>query len=402
MDLKPGYKQSEAGIIPDDWDVKTVGESFEILNNLRFPISQKVREKMVGPYPYYGPTSIQGYINEHRIEGEYTLIGEDGDHFLKWRDMPMTLLVSGKFNVNNHAHVIKGSKNLTTWFHYFFSHKDITQYLTRQGAGRYKLTKKALMDIPCALPHLSEQRVVVAALSDVDALITALDRLIAKKRDLKQAVMEELLTGKRRLPGFSEKWDVKLLGELSEMGSGGTPPSSNPAFYGGDISWVSISDMTKCGKFISKTDRTLSAAGLNNSAAQMFPKGTVLYAMYASLGECSIARVPLCSSQAILGIRIRAGLDNEFLYYFLTSIKAQVKTMGQHGTQANLNKGMVQRFQLLLPPLPEQTAIASIISDMDSEIVVLESQREKTRALKQGMVHELLTGRIRLVQRGET
>jgi type I restriction enzyme S subunit len=119
--------------------------------------------------------------------------------------------------------------------------------------------------------------------------------------------------------------------------------------------------------------------------------------MYASLGECSIAGISLCSSQAILGIRPKDKLNGEFLYYFLTSLKAIVKTLGQQGTQANLNKGMVQDFRLSLPPLPEQTAIAEVLTEMDGELAVLEQQLEKTRALKQAMMQELLTGRTRLV-----
>ncbi len=119
-DCPKGYKQTEVGVIPEDWNVAPVGQGFEVCNNLRLPISQAEREKMPGPFPYYGPTSIQGYINEYRVEGEYALIGEDGDHFLKWQDQPMTQLVAGRFNVNNHAHLVKGTKNVTAWFYYYF------------------------------------------------------------------------------------------------------------------------------------------------------------------------------------------------------------------------------------------------------------------------------------------
>jgi type I restriction enzyme S subunit len=243
---------------------------------------------------------------------------------------------------------------------------------------------------------ISEQRAIADALSDVDGLLAALDRLIAKKRDLKQAAMQQLLTGQLRLPGFHGEWEVKRLGDLAEMGSGGTPSSSNPDYYDGDIPWVSISDMTKGGKVITSTDRSLTRKGLANSAAQMFLKYTVLYAMYASLGECSIAGVSLCSSQAILGIRPKDNkLGAEFLYYLLTSM-----TLGQQGTQANLNKGMVQDFLLPLPALPEQTAIAEVLTDMDAELAALEQRRDKTRLLKQAVMQELLTGRTRLVPPG--
>jgi type I restriction enzyme S subunit len=231
----------------------------------------------------------------------------------------------------------------------------------------------------------------------VDALLGGLDRLIAKKRDLRQAGMQQLLAGQTRLAGFHGEWEVKRLGELADMASGGTPSTSVSAYYDGDIPWVSISDMTKGGKVILGTDRNLTRDGFASCAAQMFPIGTVLYAMYASLGECSVAGIPLCSSQAILGIRPKDTLNGEFLYYFLTFLKPRIGALGQHGTQANLNKGMVQDIGLLLPSLSEQTEIAEVLSDMDAELAALEAQRDKTHALKQAMMQELLTGRTRLV-----
>ncbi len=244
---------------------------------------------------------------------------------------------------------------------------------------------------------LPEQRAIAKALGDVDALLGALDRLIAKKRDLKQAAMQQLLTGRRRLPGFRGEWDEVRLGQVADMRSGGTPPSSVAAYYDGDIPWASISDMTKGGKVLLSTDRNLSRAGFANCAVQMLPTGTVLYAMYASLGECSIAGISLCSSQAILGIRPKDKLNGDFLYYYLLALKPKVKMLGQQGTQANLNKQMVQDFRLVLPSLREQVAIAEVLSDMDAELEKLEQRRDKTRALKQGMMQELLTGRTRLV-----
>ncbi|OAG66860.1 hypothetical protein A7D17_03830 [Xanthomonas floridensis] len=254
-----------------------------------------------------------------------------------------------------------------------------------------------LLKMNFIVPPLPEQRAIANVLSDVGALLDGLDRLIAKKRAIKQAAMQQLLTGNTRLPGFTGKWEVKRLGSLAEMGSGGTPLSSVPAYYGGDIPWVSISDMTKEGGVISSTERNLTALGLANSAAQIFPVNTVLYAMYASLGECSIAGISVCTSQAILGIVVKSDLDFLFLYHYLTSLKSFIKNLGQQGTQSNLNKGMVQDFRINVPAIAEQTAIAEVLSDMDAEIAALETRRIKARALKQAMMQELLTGRTRLV-----
>jgi type I restriction enzyme S subunit len=251
------------------------------------------------------------------------------------------------------------------------------------GSSQKALTIVALKNLSLALPPLPEQRAIATALSEVDGLIRAQEQLIAKKRDLKQAAMQQLLTAQHRLPGFSGEWVTKRLGEIAEMGSGGTPPSGVPAYYDGDIPWVSIADMTKRGALITATDRNLTEKGLLNSAAKIFPAGTVLYAIYASIGECSIAGIDLCSSQAILGIRPKKDLRNRYLYYFLTSKKEEVKKLGQQGTQANLNKGIVQDFKLPIPPLPEQTAIAEVLSEQDEELAALEARLAKTRALKQ-------------------
>src|SRR5437016_8442034 len=154
----------------------------------------------------------------------------------------MTLLVNGKFNVNNHAHLVKGVRNLTSWFYYYFQNRDITSYLTRQGAGRYKLTKNTLITIPCPLPSPSEQRIIVAALSDMDALISSLDRLIAKKRNIKQATMQQLLTGKTRLPGFSGEWKVRKFGEIFQFLNTANNSRSDLS-ENGDIKYIHYGDI---------------------------------------------------------------------------------------------------------------------------------------------------------------
>ncbi len=409
----PGYKQTDVGVIPVEWGVARFSELFEFRNGVN---ADKGAYGRGIQFINVLEVITKGHLRAPDIPGKVSLTKSAIDSYAVRRgdllfnrtsetqeEVGLTAVYLDDEPVVFGGFVIRGRPRTAavdvSFSGYAFRAPSIrSQIIARgQGAIRANVGQGDLRQILTALPPLPEQRVIAQALSDADALIESLEQLLAKKRHLKQGAMQELLTGKKRLPGFSGEWEAKRLGDLAEMGSGGTPPSINPAFYDGDIPWVSISDMTKCGKLISTTDRNLSAAGLNNSSAQMCPAGTVLYAMYASLGECSIAGVPLCSSQAILGIKAKSSLDNEFLYYFMTSIRARVKTMGQQGTQANLNKGMVQGFHLRLPPRPEQTAIAAILSDMDAEIAALEAKLAKARALKQGMMQELLTGRIRLV-----
>ena len=145
-----------------NWELMKVRDCMQICNNARNPISEADRKSIQGEFPYYGPTGILDNLDHHNFDGQYVLIGEDGDHFLKYRTMPMTQLVSGKFNVNNHAHVLKGTELVTTeWFYFYFLHAWIYKFLTRQGAGRYKLTKEALGAMEIPVPPPSEQKQLV-------------------------------------------------------------------------------------------------------------------------------------------------------------------------------------------------------------------------------------------------
>jgi len=133
------------------------------------------------------------HIDHYRAEGEFTLIGEDGDHFLEFTKKPQTLRVSGRINVNNHAHIVQGSDACTTdWFHFFFQHRDISHSITRQGAGRYKLTKAALERLPIVVPPVSEQRKIAEILRTWDEAIEKLEALRTVKERRLQSLREKL------------------------------------------------------------------------------------------------------------------------------------------------------------------------------------------------------------------
>ncbi|MYZ51279.1 restriction endonuclease subunit S [Malikia spinosa] len=384
--IKPGYKRTEVGVIPEDWTVATIGDSFDICNQLRLPISQAVREKMSGIYPYYGPTNIQDWINEYRVEGEYALIGEDGDHFLKWRTQPMTLLVRGKFNVNNHAHLIHGTKNLTEWFYWFFANRDITPSLFRQGASRYKLNKAALLKLICVLPPITEQRAIADALSDVEKLLENIDQLIAKRRDLKQAAMQRFFTQKVSLPGFSGTWQSVRICDLCSYVTGDVTS-------GGDLGYLEIGDIN----VESKTYDLSMKEKLSVSGSVKVPKGTLLIStVRPTRGAIAITKTSLHVSSAFC--RLRPATD---ILYHLVCGQEFLDYLGDNsigGTYPTCRDETILDYEVTLPAdTEEQTAIATVLSDMDAELATLEARRDKTRALKQGMMQELLTGRIRLV-----
>lgn len=266
------------------------------------------------------------------------------------------------------------------------------------GTTMINLNQNTLANLSLRIPaSVEEQVAIAAALTDADALIDSLEQLLAKKRQIKQGAMQELLTGKRRLPGFDTNVQTVILGSVCRMQSGGTPAASQPSYFDGPHPWVAISDITRAGKYLSVTERSLSESGLNSSPAQLFPAGTVLYAMYASVGECCIATLSACTSQAILAMQPTSHLDAEYLYYWLNSTKAKAKSAVQQGTQGNLNKGIVEAMEIRLPDIEEQQAIAQVLSDMDADIAETEARLTKARDLKQAMAQALLTGRVRLV-----
>lgn len=281
---------------------------------------------------------------------------------------------------------------------YCFSTNRVRKELIRRGQGaiRANIGQADIQHVSLLVPPLPEQQKIAQILSTWDKAIEKLDALIAAKQKRKKALMQKLLTGKKRFAGFEEAWKKVRLEDLAEINSGGTPKSTVSEYYDGDIPWVSIADMTKHGKFIYKTERNISTLGLENSSARIYPINTVLYAMYASIGECSIAKVELTSSQAILGIRPRENLNYLYLFYYLSSLKEKIKLQGQQGTQANLNAGMVKDFVLNLPQLEEQQKIASVLSVADKEIEIHQKHLAALKEQKKGLMQQLLTGKKRV------
>lgn len=278
----------------------------------------------------------------------------------------------------------------------------IRQLVSTAGHGTGRLDTSLVQGYPINLPPLPEQKKIAQILSTWDQAITATERLLENSQQRKKGLMQQLLTGKKRLPGFEGEWEKVKLASVAELSSGGTPKSSVGEYYNGDIPWVSIADMTSKGKWIDCTEKNLSKLGIDNSTARLYPANTVLYAMYASIGECSIAKVPVSSSQAILGIRPGEDLHYEFLYFYLSSLKEEIKLQGQQGTQSNLNAGMVKGFKIPLPSLQEQLGISEVLSSADEEIEALEKSVIALRREKKALMQQLLTGKRRVQVDTET
>ena len=257
--------------------------------------------------------------------------------------------------------------------------------------------KSILESVKILVPPLAEQEKIADILSLWDKAIEQTKELIAYKEKQKKGLMQALLTGKKRLNGFTDEWKTTKLGEITNMNSGGTPTTTKQEYYNGNINWVSITDMTSSYKYLYKTKTKITELGLHNSTARLFPINTILYAMYASIGECIIAKEEMATSQAILGIRCSDKLNHEYLFYLLYNYKNKSKKLAQQGTQANLNKEIVENFIFKIPTsLDEQKAIADILSSADEEINLSNKQLELYTEQKKGLMQNLLTGKVRV------
>jgi type I restriction enzyme S subunit len=241
-----------------------------------------------------------------------------------------------------------------------------------------------------------EQRAIAEALSDVDGLLGGLDRLIAKKRDLKQAAMQQLLTAQTRLPGFHGEWATGTLSDaVSKIVGGGTPSRGNLAYWGDEIPWATVKDFATFDP--SRTQEYITLTGLKNSSSSLVPAGTIITSTRMALGKAVVYRVPVAINQDLKALFLNADVVREFLLFWFEMNSRTIDDLGSGSTVKGISLHQLRAIPLRLPPPAEQTAIAEVLSEMDAELEALERRREKTRALKQAMMQQLLTGQTRLV-----
>ena len=399
-----GFKSTPLGLIPESWEIKLVGDAFQICNNLRYPINAEIRKTIQGIYPYYGPTKIQDHINEYRVDGKYALIGEDGDHFLKWKEFPMTLLVVGKFNVNNHAHLVKGDKNLTEWFYYYFNHKELTQYLTRQGAGRYKLTKESLSKIPCLIPPILTQSAIIDLLTTWDSIISKNTELIAHKELQKKWLMQQLLTGKRRVPGFGGEWITVRMKEVFDR-----------VTRKNDEVNTNVVTISAQRGFVRQTDffnKSIASEILDNYF--LVEKGEFCYNKSYSNGYpwgaikrlTDFEKAVVTTLYICFKVKDSMKSSGEFFEHFFEAnlLDNGLTKIAHEGGRAhgllNVTPGDFFELKITIPSDEEQTAIARILQAADKEISLLKTKLDKLKEQKKGLMQVLLTGKKRLKVNG--
>ena len=396
--------QARIKSVPHGWQFTYVGKAFCIRNNLRKPISEEERSMSPGNYPYYGPTKIQGYIGTFEQDGSYALIGEDGDHFLKFEKHSMTQLVDGKCTVNNHAHIIEGTKEASReWFYYYFMHRDIFSFLSRQGAGRYKLNKASLEKMPLLLPPIVEQKKIAQILSTWDNAISVTEKLLANSQQQKKALMQQLLTGNKRLLDengvrFSREWKQVELGDVFEKVSNGLTYDAN------SLDGLPVTRIETISTGRVNFEKVGWAPDCDNTRRFKLNLGDILYSHINSLEH--IGRVayfnddkPLYHGMNLLLLRTKMQNNSLFLFHLLNSQvgKKYAKTYAKSAVnQASISTTDIKTFKVFIPERLEQQKIASVLSAADAEISIQEKKLACLKDEKKALMQQLLTGKRRV------
>jgi type I restriction enzyme S subunit len=281
--------------------------------------------------------------------------------------------------------------------YYLSAQYDAIRGMSNSGS-QDNLSGHIVKGIPVAFPPIPEQRAIAATLDDVTGLTKELEGLIAKKRGLKQGMMQELLTGKTRLPGFAGEWRIRKIGDFAEVRAGGTPSTAILRYWGEDIRWMNSGEIRK--KRVWEVAGRITQDGLRESSAQLLPVGTVLMALAGqgkTRGTVAVSRVELTTNQSIAGIFPSREHDSDFLYYNLDTRYDELRgESAGDGGRGGLNLTIIKKLDVLMPPPDEQAAIASVLTDVDDELAALERCLKSARGVKTGMMQELLTGRTRL------
>ena len=420
MELRPGYKQTDIGIIPNNWDTDSLlnisrqiidyrgrtpkklgmtwgGGDIPALSagNVKMGYIDFKAECYFGSEALYRRWMTKGNLEKDDVLftteaplGNVALVPDDQKYILSQRTVLLQL--DKKRVVSRYIFQVMLSGRFQRLL------ADYSSGSTAKGIQRKKFEQ-----LYVALPPLPEQRAIATALSDVDALLDGLDRLIAKKHDIKQAAMQQLLTGETRLPGFEGEWEVKTLGEIATIkdGTHQTPKyvTSGVPFY--SVEHVTSGDFSST-KFISIEEHRYLSRSFK------IEKGDILMTRIGSIGDCKLIdwEVEASFYVSLALLKIRSDVSAAFIAHYSNSraFKEEVELHSlPSAVPKKINLGPISNVEIKIPPtLEEQVAIATVLSDMDAEIAALEQRRNKTKDIKQAMMQELLTGKTRLVVTG--
>ena len=386
--IETNFKHTDIGLIPHDWVVKRIGDSAPLQRGFDLPHKNLI----LGDYPVVYSNGVGNYHCKYLIKGPGVITGRSGTigkiHYVNENYWPhnTTLWVTNFYN------------NYPLFIYYLFNTFNWLRFST--GTGVPTLNRNFVHDEIIALPPtLAEQEKIANALSKIDQLINDLGALIEKKKAIKQGTMQDLLTAKRRLKGFTGEWRDKKLDEMGFLTAGGTPSTIEPSYWGGDINWLQSGAVQNCIITPDAVVKTISKEGLQNSATYLIKPDSVLIAITgATCANVGYLTFESAANQSVVSIEPNKENCAMFLFQKLLTERTNILSNKGGSAQSGVTLKALKQLTITIPPtIAEQRAIAAVLSGMDTEIAALEQKRNKYIAIKQGMMQNLLTGKIRLI-----
>ncbi|MBL0442888.1 restriction endonuclease subunit S [Aeromonas veronii] len=387
--IPAGYKQTEVGVIPEDWEVNPLGDLCSLKSGLGIT-SKDIDDSSA--YRCFGGNGLRGYTQKYTHDGNYVLIGRQGALCGNIQ------YVSGRFFASEHALVATLSKfSNAMWLAVYLERMNLNQY--SESSAQPGLSAEKLRILKLITPTNEEQTAIANVLSDSDALIDALEQLIAKKQAIKSGTMQQLLTGRTRLPAFALRPDGTPKGyKPSEVGD--IPEDWEVAPIGSVLSITTgarnTQDKVDDGRYPffvrSQTVERINTYSFDGEAVLTAGDGVGTGKIFHYVnGKFDFHQ------RVYLMYNFGERVSGYFFYlFFSNNFFERIMSMTAKSSVDSVRREMIADMKMVLPSKVEQTAIATILSDMDNELQALTQKLEKVRALKQGMMQQLLTGKIRL------
>ena len=350
-----------------------------------------------GTYPVYGSTGIIGYTNSNDYSGERILIARVG------ANAGATNIVCGEYGVSDNTLVITvHSEYEIKYIYYCLKHKKLNQFVF--GSGQPLITGSLLKNISLYIPDRISQQHIAEALSDADGMISSLEKLVAKYKSIKTACLQQMFpqngetVPRMRLPGFTGAWEQRKLGDIADIVGGGTPSTGNQSYWDGDIDWYAPAEIADQ-IYANSSQKKITSLGYENSSAKMLPPGTVLFTSRAGIGKTAILTRKACTNQGFQSIVPHRGeLDSYFIFSRTEELKRYGELVGAGSTFVEVSGKQMAVMELMMPPtMREQKTIGDFFQQLDHLITLHQRKLEKVQKIKQGMMQQLLTGKIRLV-----
>ena len=418
MNIYERYKDSGIpwlGEVPEHWEIVPIRYLFQFKNNLRIPLSAEERGKIIEKiYPYYGASGIIDYVDNFIFDEDLILVAEDGANLLS-RSTPLAFIATGKYWVNNHAHILKPLSHIIKFWQYLLQIYDFLPLIS--GSAQPKLTKDNLASILLPTPPVEEQTAIAhyldTKLGEIDALIDKQQTLLEKLAEQRTAVITQAVTkglnpaapmkksGVEWLGDVPAHWDIKHSNQIFKIHNGATPKTSEPDYWGDEIVWFTPKDLgDNQNKEISTSLKMITKEGYENCGVSLAPAKSIALSKRAPIGHLAITLLPAVVNQGCFLLEVLAPNDVNYLYYWLYANKTTLNSFGQGSTFMELPREKFAMLKISIPPKNEQTSIADYLDQETAKIDRLcETVNQTIGRLKEyrtALITQAVTGKIKV------